>query len=84
MLNTLLENVRFVVVDVETTGGKAGDHRMTEIAMCVVEDDEIVVRYESLINPRQPIPDFIQMMTGITNEMVATALMRMLYCPYRL
>ncbi|MBK6290753.1 MAG: UvrB/UvrC motif-containing protein [Ignavibacteria bacterium] len=73
MLNTLLENVRFVVVDVETTGGKAGDHRMTEIAMCVVEDDEIVVRYESLINPRQPIPDFIQMMTGITNEMVATA-----------
>lgn len=73
MLTTLLDNVRFVVVDVETTGGKAGDHRMTEIAMCVVEDDEIVLRYESLINPRQPIPDFIQMMTGITNEMVATA-----------
>lgn len=46
---------------------------MTEIAMCVVEDDEIVVRYESLINPYQPIPDFIQMMTGITNEMVASA-----------
>lgn len=46
---------------------------MTEIAMCVVEDDEIVVRYESLINPHQPIPDFIQMMTGITNEMVASA-----------
>jgi len=56
MLTTLLENVRFVVIDVETTGGKAGDHRMTEIAMCVVEDDEIVVRYESLINPHQPIP----------------------------
>lgn len=73
MLTTLLENVRFVVIDVETTGGKAGDHRMTEIAMCVVEDDEIVVRYESLINPHQPIPDFIQMMTGITNEMVAGA-----------
>ncbi|HLP27007.1 MAG TPA: exonuclease domain-containing protein [Candidatus Didemnitutus sp.] len=73
MLATLLENVRFVVIDVETTGGKAGDHRMTEIAMCVVEDDEIVVRYESLINPHQPIPDFIQMMTGITNEMVAGA-----------
>ncbi len=73
MLTTLLENVRFVVIDVETTGGKAGDHRMTEIAMCVVEDDEIMVRYESLINPHQPIPDFIQMMTGITNEMVAGA-----------
>lgn len=41
--------------------------------MCVVEDDAIVHRFESLINPRQPIPDFIQMMTGITQEMVRDA-----------
>ncbi|MCX6140553.1 MAG: exonuclease domain-containing protein [Candidatus Kapabacteria bacterium] len=61
------------MVDVETTGGKATDHRMTEIAMCVVEDDAIVRSYESLINPHQPIPDFIQMMTGITPDMVADA-----------
>ena len=73
MLNTPIELVRFVVVDVETTGGKAADHRMTEIAMCVVEDDSIVRSYESLINPHQPIPDFIQMMTGITPQMVADA-----------
>ncbi len=73
ILTTPIEQVRFVVVDVETTGGTTGDHRMTEIAMCVVEDDTIVRRHESLMNPRQPIPDFIQLMTGITNEMVAQA-----------
>jgi DNA polymerase-3 subunit epsilon len=73
ILATPIEQVRFVVVDVETTGGTTGDHRMTEIAMCVVEDDSIVRRYESLMNPRQPIPEFIQLMTGITPEMVATA-----------
>jgi DNA polymerase-3 subunit epsilon len=70
---TPLDQVRFIVVDVETTGGKANEHRMTEIAMCVVEDDDIVRRYESLMNPRQPIPDFIQLMTGINEDMVRDA-----------
>jgi len=73
VLQTPIENVRFVVVDVETTGGKAGEHRITEIGMCVIEDEQIVRRYESLINPHQAIPDFIQMMTGITPDMVANA-----------
>ncbi len=73
MLNTPLDAVRFVVVDVETTGGRASENRMTEIAMCVVEDESIVARYSSLINPHQPIPDFIQLMTGITQKMVESA-----------
>ncbi|MBU3699703.1 MAG: hypothetical protein FGM33_06800 [Candidatus Kapabacteria bacterium] len=73
ILSTPLESIRFVVVDVETTGGTPRDHRMTEIAMCVVEDDVIVRRHESLMNPHLPIPDFIQMMTGITDAMVAEA-----------
>ena len=73
ILATPIESVRFVVVDVETTGGTPRDHRMTEIAMCVVEDDVIVRRHESLMNPHLPIPDYIQMMTGITNAMVAGA-----------
>ncbi|MBU3740703.1 MAG: hypothetical protein FGM24_00295 [Candidatus Kapabacteria bacterium] len=68
-----LDDVRFVVVDVETTGGTGGDHRITELGFCVIEDGVIVRRYSSLVNPHQVIPDFIVTMTGITNEMVASA-----------
>ncbi|NQW29225.1 MAG: GIY-YIG nuclease family protein [Ignavibacteria bacterium] len=72
-LLTPLDEVRFVVVDIESTGGTSGDHRIIEIAFCVIENGEIVGRYESLINPHERIPDFISVMTGITNEMVSTA-----------
>jgi len=68
-----LDDVRFVVADVETTGGSKGTHRMTELGFCVIEDGVIVKRFTSLINPRQPIPDFITLMTGITNAMVEGA-----------
>jgi DNA polymerase III subunit epsilon len=68
-----IEKTRFVVVDVETTGGTNGDHRMIELAFCVVEDGEIVLQYSSLINPHQDIPDFITVMTGITQSMVKDA-----------
>lgn len=68
-----LDDVRYVVVDVETTGGTSGEHRIIELGFCVIEDGVVVRRYESLVNPHQTIPDFIVTMTGITNEMVATA-----------
>lgn len=72
-LDLPLEDVRFVVADVETTGGSKGTHRITELGFCVIEDGVIVKRFTSLINPRQLIPDFITLMTGITNAMVEGA-----------
>jgi len=68
-----LDAVRFIVVDVETTGGTEGAHRIIELAYCVVENGEVVRQFSSLVNPQQNIPDFIATMTGITNAMVADA-----------
>lgn len=68
-----LDDVRYVVVDVETTGGTNSSHRMIELGYCVIEDGEIVRRYSSLINPHSEIPDFIAVMTGITQDMVVDA-----------
>ncbi len=68
-----IDDVRFAVVDCETTGGTSGEHRIMEIGVCVVEDGMIMQRHSSLINPHQTIPDFIQLMTGITTAMVADA-----------
>jgi DNA polymerase-3 subunit epsilon len=68
-----LWNCAFAVVDIETTGGVAGSHAMTEIAVVRVEQGRIVRRWRSFVNPQQPIPRFITQLTGITDEMVAGA-----------
>jgi len=63
----------YAIVDIETTGSYAEANGITEIAIHVFDGIEVVAVFESLINPLQPIPPFIQQMTGITNEMVVNA-----------
>ena len=63
----------YAVVDIETTGSHAAANGITEIAIHLFDGTAVVEIFESLVNPLQPIPPFIQQMTGITNEMVATA-----------
>ncbi len=63
----------YVVVDIETTGGRAPFHRVTEIGAVKMRGGEIVDRWQSLINPERSIPATITRLTGITNEMVADA-----------
>jgi DNA polymerase-3 subunit epsilon len=67
----LLTNLSYVVVDVETTGGRpyAGD-RVTEIAAVAVRKGEIAEVYETLVNPQRAIPPMITAITNITWEMV--------------
>lgn len=62
------------VVDFETTGLSPdwGD-RATEIAVALVRDGRIVDRYQSLMNAGRRIPPELVALTGITNDMVATA-----------
>ncbi|KVD74845.1 DNA polymerase III subunit epsilon [Burkholderia sp. ABCPW 14] len=59
-------------VDLETTGGSAVEHRITEIGIVVVSPDHVST-WTTLVNPRQAIPPFIQQLTGITNDMVRDA-----------
>lgn len=63
----------YAIVDIETTGGYAQANGITEISIHVFDGEKIVDKYETLINPRQPIPYYIQSMTGITNDMVENA-----------
>lgn len=68
-------NIRkhFAVVDIETTGAYAGGNRITEIAILVHDGIQILEEYHTLVNPGQPIPTHIQALTGISDEMVASA-----------
>lgn len=63
----------YVVVDIETTGGRASNHRITEIGMVKMINGEIVDEWQSLLNPERNIPRNITGLTGITNDMVADA-----------
>jgi DNA polymerase III subunit epsilon len=62
-----------VFVDLETTGGSAAHHRITEIGIVRVADGAVVEEWGSLVNPGCDIPSYIVAFTGISNEMVAGA-----------
>lgn len=70
----LLEECAFAVVDVETTGMRAGDDdRITEIAVVVVQGSRRELVFDTLLNPGRPIPGRITELTGISDQMVRTA-----------
>ena len=69
-----LSRLSYVVVDVETTGGRPWlDDRITEVAALVVRDGQVVERFETLVNPQRSIPPMITRLTNISWEMVRHA-----------
>jgi len=70
---TPLAGVTFVVVDLETTGGSATEHEITEIGAVKVRGGQVIGEFQSLVHPGTPIPAFISVLTGITTPMLATA-----------
>lgn len=63
----------YAIVDIETTGGYAAANGITEICIQVFDGEKVIEQFETLINPNQVIPKYIQAFTGITNEMVQDA-----------
>jgi ATP-dependent DNA helicase DinG len=65
---------KFVVIDLETTGNnpKKGD-KIIQFAAVVIENGKITESYSSLLNPKRPIPAFIEELTGLNDEMVKDA-----------
>lgn len=61
-----------VFVDLETTGGSAGEDRITEVGVVEIGPGG-VSRWSALVDPRRSIPPFIQQLTGITDAMVRGA-----------
>jgi DNA polymerase-3 subunit epsilon len=63
----------YAIVDIETTGGYAARNGIIEISVKVFDGKSIVEQFETLVNPEQQIPRYIQVFTGIDNEMVQHA-----------
>ena len=71
-LGTPLHEVSFCVVDLETTGATHED-TITEIGAVKVRGGEVLGEFGTLVNPLAHIPANIQVLTGITDQMVAEA-----------
>jgi len=68
-----LNEIDFVVVDVEAVSGRSIPTRVIEIGACRVRGGTIADEFEALLNPDLPVPRFISALTGISDEMLALA-----------
>lgn len=60
----------YVVVDIETTGLSPEYDEIIEIGAIRVKDDVVIDKFQSLVKPQHKINEFIEKLTGITNEML--------------
>jgi len=65
--------MRYAIIDVETTGGRPKESKITEIAIYIHDGEKVVDSLCTLINPEIEIPEFIVRLTGISDGMVASA-----------
>ena len=63
----------YVILDIETTGGKFNEEGVTEIAIYRYDGHTIVDQFISLVNPEKPIQEFVVKLTGINNKMLKNA-----------
>lgn len=71
--NHLLNEIDFVVLDVEAIGSKGLPARIIELGAYHVRAGKIIDEFQSLIDPGVPLPRFITMLTGISDEMIKGA-----------
>ena len=69
----LLDELEYVVVDIEATGAKMPPNRIMELGAYRIRGRKIVDSFLTLVNPEISIPRFVQALTGISNEMVKQA-----------
>ncbi|MCK2240123.1 MULTISPECIES: DEDD exonuclease domain-containing protein [unclassified Crossiella] len=72
-LGTPLHEVTFVVLDLETTGGRPGTDMITEFGAVKVRGGELLGEFGTLVDPERGIPPEVVALTGITEAMVRDA-----------
>jgi DNA polymerase III subunit epsilon len=72
-LGTPLSEVTFCVLDLETTGGSPATSAITEVGAVKVKMGEVAGTFHTLVDPGEPVPAFIRLLTGITDEILIDA-----------
>ncbi len=68
-----INNIKYAIIDVETTGMGIQGNRITEIAILVHDGTKVIKEFQTLVNPERTIPFTITRLTGINDQMVADA-----------
>ncbi len=63
----------YIILDIETTGGKYNEEGITEIAIYKFDGHTVVDQFISLVNPEKEIQEFVVKLTGINNKMLRSA-----------
>lgn len=66
----MIEIRDYTVIDLEMTGLHPKNDKIIEIGAVKVRDGKVIETLELMVNPECPIPERIQELTGITDEMV--------------
>lgn len=69
----MIENLKFCVFDLETTGGNHQNDKIIEIGIVRIENMKVCKQKGILIRPEIRIPDFIQKLTSISQDDVKDA-----------
>ena len=65
-----LENLTYVVFDIESTGLNPNSNKITEIGAVKIKNGEIIDRFSQLINPHESLRQEIVELTNITDAML--------------
>ncbi len=69
----MLKDAKYIVFDIETTGLSNTRDKIIEIAAVKIESGSITERYQSFVNPIEPLSTFTTELTDITDEMLESA-----------
>jgi DNA polymerase III epsilon subunit family exonuclease len=68
-----LNEITFVVLDVEAIVTRSRPAKIIELGAYRVHNGQITAEFQTLLNPEAPLPRFVAALTGISESMLSTA-----------